>query len=129
MNLTAAPSFNLQSGAPYQQQRTISDSPIGSLYNYYYTQAGSSRLPTTYQLNFSLEALAKPFGSGSMWLIGGPVEIGVKAEVFNVTNQQQVVRNNSTSIQLAPGPNFGLPRTRTALQAPRAFRFTGLIRF
>jgi hypothetical protein len=137
LNLTAAPSFNLQSGAPYQQQRSFTY-PDGTLPLYYYSKTGSSRLPTTYAINFSLEALAKPFGSGSMWLIGGPVEIGVKAEVFNVTNQQNVVRNNSTSIQLAPtslvngvptATNFGLPRTRSALQAPRAFRFTGLVRF
>ncbi len=128
VNVTAAPSFFLQSGAPYQQQRTFLF-PDGTRPLYNYTRTGDSRLPTTYQINFALEALFKPFGSGSMGIVGGPLEIGFKGEIFNITNQQQVVRNNSTSITLAPGVNYGLPRTRTALQAPRAYRITGLVRF
>jgi hypothetical protein len=130
VNLTAAPSVNLQSGIPYQGQRTVQyPSDIGGTFTYYYDKAGSFRTPTVYQLNFSLEALVKPFGSGAMGLVGGPLEIGVKGEVFNVTNQQNFVRNNSTSITLTPGPNLGLPRTRTALQAPRTYRLTAMIRF
>ena len=53
-----------------------------------------------------------------------------------MTNQQQAYRTNS--IQLSPsdgqpgavaGAIFGAPTSRNALQPPRSYRFTGLIRF
>lgn len=85
------------------------------------------RLPTFYALNFALEAVFKAFGRGSLWLAGGPIELGVKGEIFNLTNQQQVV--NTGNIVLAPGSTYGLPNSRVALQSPRSLRFTGLVRF
>ncbi len=128
LNLTAAPSVVLLSGIPYAPQRTFR-LPDGTNANYYYASDKTQRTPTSYQANFSLEALFKPLGNNSYSIVGGPIEIGVKGEVFNFTNQQPVLRNNSTSITLTPGPNLGLARTRTALQAPRTYRFTALVRF
>jgi Carboxypeptidase regulatory-like domain len=125
VNITAAPSGTLASGLPYNEQRSF-EFPDGSLAAYYYTPVGSSRLPTSYTLNFALEATFKPFGQGSFWLVGGPIEIGVKGEVFNLTNQQQVVNQD---INQTPGPTYGLPRSRNALQSPRSFQLTGLVRF
>ena len=124
-NLTAAPSFFWESGLPYQQQRTFT-TPGGTA-TYFYTRRGSSRLPSTYEIDFALEATFKPVGNSSMWLVGGPLEVGVKGEVFNVTNRQEVIDN--TRIVLVPNQFFGDPTSRSALQAPRAYRVTGLLRF
>ncbi len=99
MNLTAAPSVVWQSGLPYQEQRSFAF-PDGSRPNYLYTPRGSSRLPSYATVNFSLEATFKPFGNGSTWLIGGPIELGVKGEVFNLFNDQTVYRTDF--IQLLP---------------------------
>jgi len=135
VNITAAPSFNVQSGLPYQRQRSFA-APDNSRPIYFYDQRGDERLPTTYQLNFALEGTFKPFGNGALSLVGGPVEIGLKAEVFNLTNQQKVYRTDL--ISLAPsqgevggttGNIFGAPTSRNALQPPRNYRFTALLRF
>ena len=126
VNITAAPSGTIFSGLPYQQQQTYGN-PDGSRSTYFYTPRGSSRLPTGYQVNFALEATFKPIGNQGLWLIGGPLELGVKGEVFNVTNQQPQISNSL--ISLLPNSNFGLPTSRNSFQAPRNFRFTGLIRF
>jgi hypothetical protein len=127
MNITAAPTFTYFSGLPYEPQRNIRTPDGSTTSTYFYEPRGSSRLPSTYQIDFALETTFKPFGNGALSLVGGPVELGFKAEIFNVTNQQEVVRQDR--IRLIPDANFGVPTSRTALQAPRAFRFTGLLRF
>ena len=114
--ITAAPTFLWQSGLPYQQQRNFTIH--GDTDTYFYTKRGSSRLPNYYELDFALEAVFKPWG---------PIEIGAKGEVFNVTNQQQVIDN--ARISLVPNQFFGAPTSRNALNAPRAYRFTALVRF
>jgi len=126
VNITAAPSGTIFSGLPYQMQQTYVN-PDNTRSTYFYTPRGSSRLPTAYQLNFALEATFKPVGNQGLWLIGGPLELGVKGEVFNLTNQQQQVSNSL--ISLLPNSNFGLPTSRNSFQTPRNYRFTGLIRF
>ena len=117
MAITAAPSVIWQSGLPFQRQRSTS-SIHGETYTYFYDKRGSSRLKDFYQLDFALEAVFKPWG---------PLELGVKGEVFNVTNQQTVT--SGTLISRLPDANFGLPTSRGALNAPRAYRLTGLVRF
>jgi carboxypeptidase family protein/TonB-dependent receptor-like protein len=114
--ITAAPSVFWQSGLPYQRQRTFTIN--GENDTYFYDKRGSSRLPSHYAVNFALEAVFKPWG---------PIEIGAKGEVFNVTNQQQQISN--TAIRLIPDANFGVPTTRTAFQTPRNYRLTALVRF
>jgi hypothetical protein len=135
VNLTGAPSLLLQSGLPYQRQRTFGE-PDGVRPNYFYDKRGSSRLPTMYAVNFALEAMFKPFGTGGFGLVGGPIELGLKGEVFNLTNQQNTFRTDR--IQLAPsegevggldGAIFGAPTSRDANQAPRSYRFTAMLRF
>jgi len=127
VNLTAGPVFRWQSGLPYERQRHLGV-PDGSPGNFYFIdRRGSSRLPSWYQIDFALEGTFKPFGVGPHWLVGGPIELGVKAEVFNVTNQQTIV--NTRFISTLPNEFFGKPTSRDALQAPRSFRFTGLVRF
>jgi hypothetical protein len=126
MNLSAAPAFSFQTGEPYQEQFTFHN-PAGQNYNYFLTPRGSSRLPSTYQLDFALEATFLPVGNTKIPLVTGPLEIGVKGEVFNVTNQQQVFFNNG--ISLLPNSFFGDPTSNAALQSPRSYRLTALVRF
>jgi hypothetical protein len=123
--LTAAPVFNYQSGLPYQRQRTFR-TPIGTA-SYFYDPRGSSRTPSTYELDFSLEAVFRPLGGTQVPLIAGPIELGVRGEIFNVTNQQKVFRNDL--ISLLPDQFFGDPVSRDGLQVPRAYRISALVRF
>ena len=116
VSLTAAPSLTWYSGLPYQQQRTLSIEGDTDLY--YDTPQGSSRLKDWYQLNFSLEASFR---------IYDPVEFALKADIFNITNQQTVI--DTTRIVLSPTENFGLPTSRNALNAPRGYQFSGVVRF
>jgi hypothetical protein len=114
--ITAAPSAFWQSGLPYQMQRNFTVN--GETKTYFYDKRGSHRLPNYYQLDFALEAVFKPWG---------PIEIGAKGEIFNVTNQQQQISN--LSIRLLPDANFGAATARGAFQTPRNYRFTALVRF
>jgi hypothetical protein len=116
VNLTAAPSFTYFSGLPFQAQRNLTIN--GDTDVYYDTPQGSSRLPSWYQLNFSFEANFKMLD---------PVEIALKADIFNVTNQQPAIDN--TKIVLVPGNEFGQPSTRSALNAPRGYQFGAVVRF
>jgi hypothetical protein len=121
--ITAAPSFYWQSGLPYQMQRNFSIN--GETDIYFYEKRGSHRLPNNYQLDFALEAVFKPWG---------PIEVGVKGEVFNVTNQQYQLTCtgsclNPTNPATALEPTFGKPTGRGNMQAPRAYRLTALARF
>jgi outer membrane receptor for ferrienterochelin and colicin len=114
--ITAAPTFVWQSGLPYQMQRNFSIN--GETKAYFYDKRGSHRLPNSYQVDFALEAVFKPWG---------PIEIGAKGEVFNVTNQQYQL--TCTGACLNPTVNFGKPTSRTNMQAPRGYRVTALARF
>ncbi|HEU5251663.1 MAG TPA: hypothetical protein VFW15_16885, partial [Thermoanaerobaculia bacterium] len=114
--ITAAPTFVWQSGLPYQMQSAFRVN--GETKNYFRDKRGSHRLTNSYQLDFALEAVFKPWG---------PIEIGAKGEVFNVTNQQYQL--TCTGACLNPGPNFGRPTSRANMQAPRGYRFSGLVRF
>ncbi len=121
VSITAAPSFIWQSGLPYNAQRSAPSRVHGYLFNYAYEKPGSHRLPDSYRLDFALEGVFKPWG---------PLEVGVKGEVFNVTNQQPQTSN--TLISLIPSPassSFGLPTSRNAFQTPRQYRLTALMRF
>ena len=124
--LTAAPVLNYQSGLPYQRQRTFSV-PTGTPATYFFDPRGSSRTPSTYELDFSLEAAFRPLGGTQVPLIAGPVEIAVRGEVYNVTNQQKVALN--TGISLLPNQFFGDPTTRGALQTPRRYQVSAVVRF
>jgi hypothetical protein len=116
MTLTAAPSFTWNEGLTFQQTRLLQIN--GDTDTYYDTPQGSSRLKDWYQLNFSVEAAFK---------VLQPVEVALKADFFNITNQQAVVDANQ--IVTTPGDTYGLPASRGALQAPRAYQFSAVVRF
>src|SRR5215471_5080828 len=127
VNLTAAPVFNYQSGVTYQQQRSFRV-PTGGTALYFYTPRGSSRTPSTYRVDFSLDAAFAPFPSGSIPMVAGPLELGGRVEIFNVTNQQEISRSDA-GLVLTPGSSFGQASSRTALQAPRNYRVSWFVRF
>src|SRR5262249_49403703 len=114
--LRPAPCSPSSRGLPYQATRNLTINADTDVY--YDTPQGSSRLPSWYQLNFSFEANFKMFE---------PVEFALKADIFNLTNQQPVISN--TQIVLVPGNDFGLPSTRSALNAPRGYQFGAVVKF
>ena len=112
MSLTAAPSFTFSSGLPYQQQQTFNIH--GDTDVYYYTKKGSSRLPNWYQVNFALEADFRVFN---------PVQVGIKGEVFNLTNQQPVTNGVNLlperGLRHATGTQFAQSAAQLPVQRDR----------
>ena len=65
-------------------------------------------------------------------------QVGVKGEVFNVTDEQEKITvNNTTWCEAQPGStacqtartNYGTATARGSFQAPRNYRLTALVRF
>ncbi|HXM75697.1 MAG TPA: hypothetical protein VN971_02890, partial [Thermoanaerobaculia bacterium] len=103
----------------------------GPLEVYYYDARGTETTPSIYQIDTSLEVTFTIFRS---------VELGVKGEVFNITNiQRQVDANNlnwcDDATQAASSTcgqaraTFGTATARSAFQPPRSYRLTTLVRF
>ena len=103
-------------GATAQQQRTFNINADTD--TYFYTQRGSDRMPNWYALNFALQADFRVFG---------PVEFGIKGEVRNLTNQQEVVALGGNS--LLPNAGYGQPRSRNDLVIPRNYQFSAVVKF
>jgi hypothetical protein len=64
------------------------------------------------------------------------VEVGLKGEVFNVTNTQRQIQasilgwcNDTNPACATARSSFGLGTSRNAYQAPRSYRLTALLRF
>ena len=131
VQVVISPVVTVQSGDTYQRQASLSTlnsngDATGNLLTYYYERAGSDRLPTIYQLDFGSEA-TYPFAG---------VEVGLKGEVFNVTNTQRQIQastlgwcNDTNSACTSARLSFGLGTSRNAYQAPRSYRLTALLRF
>ena len=134
VQVVVSPVLTVQSGDTYQRQTTLTalsadGFATGNTVSYYYAPAGSDRLPTIYQLDFGSEA-TYPFAG---------VEVGMKGEVFNVTNTQRQIQastlgwcNNNVSPSAACSSSrlsYGLGTSRNAYQAPRSYRLTALVRF
>jgi len=127
VNLTAGASGFWSSGNAYSKTRTMNVQGVaGQTRIYYYEGQGSDRGPNWYQVNTSLEATYRLFG----------VDIGLKGEVFNVTDRQGefVVSNTAwcnadTAACQTTRNNFGKYTARGSFQTPRNFRLTSLIRF
>ncbi len=134
VQVVVSPVVTVQSGDTFQRQTTLTalsadGFATGNTVSYYYAPAGSDRLPTIYQLDFGSEA-TYPFAG---------VEVGLKGEVFNVTNTQRQIQastfgwcNNNASPSAACSSarlSYGLGTSRNAYQAPRSYRLTALVRF
>ena len=127
----------VSSGVHYQKQRTVNVLIPGTTRNggpteiYYYDPRGTETTPSIYQIDTSLEATFTVFKT---------LELGVKGEIFNVTNiQRQVTVDNLNwcdDTTAAPGSacaisraTFGTGTRRASFQVPRAYRLTTLVRF
>ena len=131
VNLTLSPALLWESGDTFQKQGTLSvlgpdGKANGNTVTYFYSKAGSSRLPSIYQLDFAAEATLPVHG----W------EFGLKGEMFNVTNTQKQIQassvgwcNAATSTCSGLQTAYGVGTSRNAFQNPRNFRITTLIRF
>lgn len=136
VNLALGVAADWLSGLSYQPQRTVSVLIPGTTRNagptatYFYEPRGSRRLSSIYNLDASLEATYRIFRD---------VEVGLKGEAFNFTDQQeQITVSNTTFCTNTTNPsascntarkNFGTATTRGAFQTPRSFRLTALVRF
>jgi hypothetical protein len=134
IQLNLSPVLTMQSGDTYQRQATLTvlnnaGVATGNTVTYYYDGAGADRVPTIYQLDFAAEATYPIHG----------VEVGLKGEVFNVTDQQKQIQastlgwcadaaSTNKTCQSARS-SFGLGTSRNAYQVPRAYRVTALFRF
>src|SRR5262249_14701215 len=133
-------------GIHYQKQRTMNvlipgctvtpTSPSsaclgGPTETFYYEPRGSQTTPTIYQLDTSLE---------TTFTVWRTVELGVKGEIFNVTNTQKAGPVNTppwcddatatpTSSCGQARAIFGTATARASFQIPRTYRLTALMRF
>ncbi|HKF45389.1 MAG TPA: TonB-dependent receptor [Thermoanaerobaculia bacterium] len=124
-------------GVRYQEQRTMNVLIPGTTTNggptatYFYEQRGNETTPSIYEIDTSLEATFTVWRS---------LELGVKGEIFNVTNIQRPVTVNNTTwcddATQAPTSScsiaratFGTSTARSAFQTPRSYRLTALMRF
>lgn len=134
VNLTVGTSGIWSSGNAYSKTRTArvytpgTTDPSGQTITYYYEGPGSERLPDWWALNLATEVTFDLLNS---------VELGLKGEIFNLTdNQDQVVVSaqtwcedaSNTACQTARNLH-GLGTARGAYQGPRNYRLTALIRF
>ena len=137
VNLAAGLGALFATGIHYQKQRTMNVLYPGTTVNsgftetYFYDSRGAETTPSIYQIDGSLEA------TFTVWRT---IELGLKGEIFNITNmQRQVTVNNSNwcdDTTQAPGSTcavnratFGTATARSSFQAPRAYRLTALMRF
>lgn len=132
VQLDLAPALTVESGDTYQRQGTLTvintpGVPTGSNVTYYYSPAGSDRLPMIYELDFGAEATF-PIYRG--------VQLGVKGEVFNVTDVQKQIQaslvgwcNDSSASCAHVRSTYGLGTSRNAYQTPRSYRLTAIVRF
>jgi hypothetical protein len=131
VNVTLSPALIVESGDTFQKQGTLSvlgpdGKANGSTVTYFYSQSGASRLPTIYELDLASEATLPVAG----------VELGLKGEVFNITNTQKQIQASSigfcadaTATCAALQSSYGLGTSRNAFQTPRSYRITALVRF
>lgn len=132
VNLTLGSVGEWISGSTYEKTGTASvldpfGDESGQTLTYFYTQNGSDHLGDTWSVDASVEAT---------WRIFNSAEIGLKAEVFNVTdNQEKIGVNNTTWCNDATAAcqtnrdRYGTATSRGSFQGPRSYRFTALVRF
>lgn len=102
----------------------------GPLATYFYDERGTTEAPTIYAVDTSLEATFTVFKR---------LELGVKGEVFNVTDQQKARAidltswcdntANPTAACTTARNQFGTTTARGSFQPPRSYRVTALVRF
>lgn len=137
VNLALGLGGQLATGITFTKNRSLNVLIPGTTTNagptatYFYEQRGSDVVPTNYSVDASLEA------TFTAWRT---LEIGMKGEAFNITDQQKARAVNNTTFcgdtAQAATSSCGLSRTiygtataRGSFQPPRSYRLTALMRF
>jgi hypothetical protein len=137
VNVAVGLGGSMFTGVHYQKQRSMNVLIPGTTTNagptetYFYDARGTESTPTIYQIDGSLETTFTVFKT---------LELGVKGEVFNITDQQKqravdqttwcdnAAASATSSCGLAR-TNFGKATARGSFQPPRTYRLTALLRF
>jgi outer membrane receptor protein involved in Fe transport len=134
VDLTFGTNFDYISGINYRKNRAVTAlNPVTGAavanVTYNYEPLGSDELDAYFSWDLSLEAVFNVWKS---------VQLGVKGEVFNVTDEQEKITVNNTQwCDAQPGSascqtarnNYGTATARGSFQAPRNYRLTALVRF
>lgn len=134
VNLTLGAIYNAISKTTFTRTRTASVLTPGSTRSaatrtYLYEPAGSNRVPgLSNQLDSSFEATFRPYRRA---------EVGLKAEAFNVLNNEEKLgigstvwcESTATAACNTARENFGKATARGHFNTPRTFRFTAIFRF
>jgi len=136
VNLAGGLGGQLVSGLPFTKNRSMNvllpgtTTNAGPTVTYFYEERGSDTLPTIWQVDGSLEATFTVWRS---------LELGVKGEVFNITDEQDNRAVNLTTwCDNTVNPvaacttarnQFGKTTARGSFQPPRSYRLTALLRF
>ncbi len=119
----------------YEKVRPVNVLLPGTLTNagptavYFYNERGADELPG---LEWYVDGLAE-----LTWRGPSTTQIGVRTEVFNVTNQQaKIISNNTAFCGSTASPacatavaNYGKAGARGSFQTPRRFRISAVVRF
>lgn len=114
VTIGGAPTVGYRSGFPYQRQATGFVTGPGNS-GYFVTPRGSDRFPSQFYMDFGLTADFKVFKE---------IGVGIKAESFNITDNQVKISGQTTN-----NSNYGLGIARNQYAAQRTFRLTALITF
>ena len=119
----------------FQKTRTVNvllpgtTTNAGPTYTYFYDPRGNERLSGLVQtIDSAFEVTFRAYGRS---------EVGIKTEVFNITDQQEKILVNNTvwcnvdsnAACTAARANFGTAIARGSFQTPRNYRVSALIRF
>lgn len=123
LGLSLAAALRYRDGVPYQLESLEAidlgldpDEDPGLEAVRFVTPRGSERLPGVFQLDLAANLDV---------LLAGEYQLELKAEVFNLTGEQEQTGAES----LVDNGLFGAPRSLADLQAPRAYRLTLGLRF
>ena len=134
VNLTAGAVYDMVSHVNYTRNRSASVlNPVTgastTTRTFFYEPLGSNRLPGFFDaLDTSFEATFRPYRTS---------QIGLKAEVFNVLNNEEKdnvgstvwCESTATAACNTARENFGKATARGHFRTPRSFRFTAIFRF
>lgn len=135
VNLTVGALTEFISKARYERQRSVNVLVPGTTTNsgrtatYFYEPRG----------NFELGGLQNylDFSTEATWKVAGSNQAGFKAEIFNLTDNQEKTANNNvawcgttaSATCTTAVNNFGKATARNAYLAPRRYRFSLIYRF
>ncbi|MEZ5416996.1 MAG: TonB-dependent receptor [Vicinamibacterales bacterium] len=135
VNVALGALFESASKRRYEKVRSMNVLRPGTLTNfgptatYFYNERGSDPVPG---MQWTLDNSAEV-----TWMGPQRTQVGIKAEVFNVTNQEAKIISNNTAFCGTTAnagcatavANYGKASARGSFQTPRTFRLSAIFRF